>query len=222
MTVHFEPTCEPDCGDMVRIPAAGETTTFPMGAPEGEPWSNSDQRPVHDVTLTAYRIDRFEVTVADYAACVDSGEPERFGSQLGRDAEADGLHAGQAQSHVVGYPTGAAVVQDEERVGQLAGQDNRLGLTGPQAVAQRGEEPPVRGRLDPQPVGSSAAVLCRDRRRHDRRRVALAEQIEPAERPQRDQAARVRDDELRRCGGHRRAPLVGSSRKRRPCGPESP
>lgn len=57
-TVHAEP-----CPDgMVRIPAGH----FAMGSRDGDP----DELPVHDVTLSAYCIDRTEVTVKAYAACV--------------------------------------------------------------------------------------------------------------------------------------------------------
>lgn len=32
-----------------------------------------DENPLHEVTLSAYRIDKYEVTVADFAKCVDAG-----------------------------------------------------------------------------------------------------------------------------------------------------
>lgn len=59
------------CGDMVRIPASGETTTFVMGTPKEEIWSFGDARP-HKVTLSTFFIDRYEVTVADYRPCVEA------------------------------------------------------------------------------------------------------------------------------------------------------
>jgi formylglycine-generating enzyme required for sulfatase activity len=53
------------CPDrMVRVPAG----TFRMGSPEGA--GDDDERPVHEVTLSTYCIDRTEVTVRAYAACV--------------------------------------------------------------------------------------------------------------------------------------------------------
>jgi formylglycine-generating enzyme required for sulfatase activity len=58
---------------MVRI-AAG---TVAMGADDGEP----DERPVHEVHVDAFEIDRTEVTVAAYGACVAAGAcaaPETF------------------------------------------------------------------------------------------------------------------------------------------------
>lgn len=57
-----------DPSTMVSIPAS----TFMMGqeaattAPYGDPWF-LDQRPIHPVTLSAYRLDRREVTVAEFA-----------------------------------------------------------------------------------------------------------------------------------------------------------
>jgi formylglycine-generating enzyme required for sulfatase activity len=52
---------------MVRV-AGG---SFPMGAAAGE--GAADERPQHQVTLSAYCIDRTEVTVAAYRGCVDTG-----------------------------------------------------------------------------------------------------------------------------------------------------
>ena len=49
---------------MVPVPAG----TFHMGSPEGEGGEN--EHPQHEVTLSAYCIDRTEVTVAAYVACV--------------------------------------------------------------------------------------------------------------------------------------------------------
>jgi formylglycine-generating enzyme required for sulfatase activity len=58
---------------MVRIPAA----TVSIGADDGE----SDERPVHEVRVEAFEIDRTEATVEDYRACVSAGVcelPEAF------------------------------------------------------------------------------------------------------------------------------------------------
>ena len=49
---------------MVRVPAG----TFRMGSPAGI--GDADEHPQHEVTLSAYCIDRTEVTVKAYAACV--------------------------------------------------------------------------------------------------------------------------------------------------------
>ena len=51
---------------MVRIPAG----TFEMGSNEGR----ADEKPVHRVTLPAFEMDVTEVTVRQYARCVDAGQ----------------------------------------------------------------------------------------------------------------------------------------------------
>jgi formylglycine-generating enzyme required for sulfatase activity len=38
-----------------------------------ETWCSSDEQPLHTVTLSAYSIDKYEVTNARYKACVDAG-----------------------------------------------------------------------------------------------------------------------------------------------------
>ncbi|HEX2691722.1 MAG TPA: bifunctional serine/threonine-protein kinase/formylglycine-generating enzyme family protein [Kofleriaceae bacterium] len=56
------------CPDaMVPVPSG----TFLMGSPEGR--GKSDEHPQRQVTLSAYCIDRTEVTVTAYAACVAAG-----------------------------------------------------------------------------------------------------------------------------------------------------
>jgi eukaryotic-like serine/threonine-protein kinase len=54
-------SCPPD---MVSVPGG----TFMMGSVDG----NADERPVHQVTLSSYCIDKTEVSVADYRVCVHS------------------------------------------------------------------------------------------------------------------------------------------------------
>jgi formylglycine-generating enzyme required for sulfatase activity len=62
------PSAEPSPGacpaGMVPVPAG----TFRMGSPDAA--GDSDEHPQHQVTLTAYCIDKTEVTVKAYAACV--------------------------------------------------------------------------------------------------------------------------------------------------------
>jgi len=58
-------TSHMDGMEMTYIPAG----TFMMGSEDGD----SDERPVHEVTLDAYWMDRTEVTNAMYAECVDAG-----------------------------------------------------------------------------------------------------------------------------------------------------
>jgi formylglycine-generating enzyme required for sulfatase activity len=53
-------------GVPMRLVPAGQ---FTMGSDQGEP----DEKPVHTVTLDAYSIDKYEVTNALYAVCVETG-----------------------------------------------------------------------------------------------------------------------------------------------------
>jgi cysteine-rich repeat protein len=66
--------CQPDNGcpeGWVHIPLGH----FEMGCSEGDPcWQGwSDESPRHTVTLSAYCLERTEVSVADYRACLDAG-----------------------------------------------------------------------------------------------------------------------------------------------------
>jgi formylglycine-generating enzyme required for sulfatase activity len=65
-------TRDSDGMPMVYVPAGA----FPMGYEEGGP----DERPVHDVNLDAYWIDRTEVSNAMYARCADAGQCRNPGS----------------------------------------------------------------------------------------------------------------------------------------------
>jgi formylglycine-generating enzyme required for sulfatase activity len=51
--------------DMVHVPGG----TFEMGSTRGEP----DEAPIHTVTLAPYYLDRTEVTIGRFAACVEAG-----------------------------------------------------------------------------------------------------------------------------------------------------
>ncbi|MGI5830478.1 MAG: formylglycine-generating enzyme family protein [Bradymonadia bacterium] len=63
--------------ERIRIPATGDSTRFMMGAPEdGVTHFIDSEIPVHEVTLSAYKIDRYLVTVASYKRCVDAGACE--------------------------------------------------------------------------------------------------------------------------------------------------
>ncbi len=63
-------SCWPDCGDEVLIPAG----TFWMGCNEAvDDDCDSNEYPYHEVYLDAYYIDRTEVTVDAYSACVSAG-----------------------------------------------------------------------------------------------------------------------------------------------------
>ena len=62
-----------DCGvcpEMVVVPAG----SFMMGSPESESKGFSDERPEHRVTIgQAFAIGKYEVTFAEFDACVDAG-----------------------------------------------------------------------------------------------------------------------------------------------------
>lgn len=61
------PLPSPVAQEMVTIPA----TTFTMGSPPG--LGENDERPAHPVSLSAFKIDRTEVTVGQYWQCVQAG-----------------------------------------------------------------------------------------------------------------------------------------------------
>jgi formylglycine-generating enzyme required for sulfatase activity len=60
-----------DTAEEILIPAG----SFQMGCDSGNPseMCSSNEQPLHTVTLSAYFIDKYEVTNARYQACVDAG-----------------------------------------------------------------------------------------------------------------------------------------------------
>jgi sulfatase modifying factor 1 len=67
-------------GNMADIPGG----TFAMGSDAAE--ANQNEKPVHNVTVAGFRLDRTEVTVRAYAECVRAGrcsEPERYAPERG-------------------------------------------------------------------------------------------------------------------------------------------
>ena len=59
----------PDCPEMVVVPAG----TFLMGAPESEVGSYYSERPVHRVSVPSFAAGVYEVTFAEWDACVAAG-----------------------------------------------------------------------------------------------------------------------------------------------------
>ena len=57
------------CPAMVSVPAG----SFPMGAPESEPWSNTNERPQRTVSVPAFAASAYEVTFAEWDRCVAEG-----------------------------------------------------------------------------------------------------------------------------------------------------
>ena len=85
------PTPEPQAGD-VRIVMRGGVEVEQVYVPAGSFMMGSEdgrehERPVHEVTLNAFWIDRTEVTNAQYAACVadEVCNPPQFNSSYTRD-----------------------------------------------------------------------------------------------------------------------------------------
>jgi formylglycine-generating enzyme required for sulfatase activity len=65
---------------MVLIPGG----TFAMGSADRD--ANSNEQPVHRVVVASFHLDKTEVTVKDYAACVRAGkcsEPEAYRAERG-------------------------------------------------------------------------------------------------------------------------------------------
>ena len=59
--------------DEVRLPASGDASTFTMGCPADDTWCSLYSTPAHQVTLSAYFLDRYPVTAKDYGLCVTAG-----------------------------------------------------------------------------------------------------------------------------------------------------
>ena len=59
----------PDCPELVVVPSG----TFQMGAPESEEGSFPDERPVHTVSVPSFAAGVYEVTFAEWDACVAAG-----------------------------------------------------------------------------------------------------------------------------------------------------
>ena len=71
----------------LRVPSG----TFTMGSPPGE--GDPDEHPAHSVTLAGFCMQRTEVTVADYEACVSSGAC----TSTGTDPTCNANKAGRAR-----------------------------------------------------------------------------------------------------------------------------
>ena len=59
----------PECPEMVVVPSG----SFLMGAPESEEGSEDDERPVHAVAVQSFAAGVYEVTFAEWDACVAGG-----------------------------------------------------------------------------------------------------------------------------------------------------
>ena len=62
--------CGDDCSEMVTVPAG----PFWMGCNEAvDTECSSNEHPYHEVNVPAFEIDKYQVTMADYGACVGAG-----------------------------------------------------------------------------------------------------------------------------------------------------
>ena len=59
----------PECPEMVVIPGG----TFLMGSPEDEPGRDNDEGPQREVTVPAFAMGKYEVTFAEWDACLADG-----------------------------------------------------------------------------------------------------------------------------------------------------
>lgn len=75
-----------DLGTLVDIPA-GE---FQMGCNEAvDDWCLDNEKPYHSVTLSAYKISKYEVTAGEYQRCVDVGSCKNDGEHPHYGSNAD-------------------------------------------------------------------------------------------------------------------------------------
>lgn len=79
----FDPQAAPASArqheSMVRIPAG----TYPIGSPAQHPLANPAAMPAHRVTIKAFRIDRTEVTNAQFAEFLNALPAKPIGTALG-------------------------------------------------------------------------------------------------------------------------------------------
>ena len=59
----------PECPEMVVVPSG----TFRMGARKSEAGSDDDERPVQSVTVSSFAMGVYEVTFAEWDACIEGG-----------------------------------------------------------------------------------------------------------------------------------------------------
>ncbi|MGH1346511.1 MAG: SUMF1/EgtB/PvdO family nonheme iron enzyme [Nannocystales bacterium] len=61
-------TCQDPPANMVAVPGG----PFMMGCSDSDPLCDDDESPYHEVTLSPFAIDRYEVTLGEYRACMDA------------------------------------------------------------------------------------------------------------------------------------------------------
>jgi formylglycine-generating enzyme required for sulfatase activity len=124
-------------GSMVRVPGG----TWKMGSTDGD----ADEKPIVDATVGSYLIDRTEVTVAAYRACVAAGkcEPPDTGAYCNWDKPGKDRH-----------PVNCVDARQAEAFCAFA--DKRLPAEDEWDFAARGTD----GRKYPWQEGAPAAQLC--------------------------------------------------------------
>lgn len=85
--------------------------TFSMGSAEGQ--GADDERPQRAVTISAFCVDRTEVTVARYAACVAAGACTAAGTEEHRESSGSGLDGRLRTSVDVARPTTAQTAAEQ-------------------------------------------------------------------------------------------------------------
>lgn len=78
--------CEQDFCDQTVIPAGDFTMGSDHGPHEDAYWPSGDERPSHLVSLDAFCIDTYEVSLDRYEACVDAGECTPNGADWERES----------------------------------------------------------------------------------------------------------------------------------------
>jgi formylglycine-generating enzyme required for sulfatase activity len=131
---------------MVSLPAG----SFRMGSAEGE--GSDDERPAHEVSLSAYCLDRREVTVAAYRACVEQPRGALRCKPAGTSAYCNGGRRDRDD-----HPINCVDWNDAEAYCAWAGK--RLPTEAEwESAARRGEEE----RLYPWGKDAPSAQLCWD------------------------------------------------------------
>jgi formylglycine-generating enzyme required for sulfatase activity len=74
--------CSNGCPVMIVVPAG----KFKMGSPTGEPDRNVTEGPLHEVTIAMFAASKFEVTFADWDACVFAAACSQLPDSWGRGA----------------------------------------------------------------------------------------------------------------------------------------
>ena len=128
----------PPTEDMVLIPEG----TFTMGCAPKDRRCKRQEKPGHKVALGAFKIDRFEVTVSDYRACVNAGtcSPPQM---IGRACEAEPAYFNWGRSDRGEHPVNCVTWEQSTQYCEWL--DKRLPTEAEWEKAARGKD----GRIHP-------------------------------------------------------------------------